>query len=64
MNLQKLLLLTALLTLIGACSKTTEDEGADHPWETQTQALEKAKGVEQIMQDAADLNRQTIDEQE
>ena len=65
MTLQKILLLTAVLALVGACSKNADnEEEVSHPWEAQTQALEKAKGVEQMMQDAADLNRQAIEEQE
>ena len=63
MNILKLLLPCALLVLVGACSRDTDEE-AGHPWESQVEALEKAKGVEQMMQDAADAKLQTIDEQE
>lgn len=62
MKLKNLLLPCALLVFVGACSKATEDEETNHPWETQVEALEKAKGVEQMIQDVTNKNRQTIDE--
>ncbi len=65
MNPGKLLLLSVLLIILTACSdQKTENETTDHPWETQVQALEKAKDVEGMLQDASNLKRQAIDEEE
>ena len=54
--------------LIGGCSN---DEGAstpeqpvkEHVFQGQTQSLQKAKDVEQILQGGADKRRQAIEEQ-
>lgn len=37
--------------------------GAEHLWGDQTRALEKAKEVEKMLQDAADRQRRAIEEQ-
>lgn len=52
---------------IGAC---TDDQNGDratgeqqeHVWQEQTQAIDKAKEVDQLIQDAAQQQRQAIDE--
>ncbi len=54
--------------LLGACSSgdeqtTTEKSSDDHILKNQMRALEKAKGVEQMLQQGADRNRQAIEEQ-
>ena len=52
--------------LIGGCS-SGDDEATqpnkEHTFNDQTQALEKAKGVEQVLQTEADKQRQSIEEQ-
>jgi hypothetical protein len=63
---QLLLLLPVLF--IGGCS-SGEDETAqtqsskEHVFSDQARALEKAKGVEQVIQSGADKQRQAIEEQ-
>ena len=54
--------------LIGGCSsgedKTTPEQSSkEHVFSDQTRALEKAKGVEQVLQSGADKQRQAIEEQ-
>jgi hypothetical protein len=53
---------------IQACSDdenaTTEQKlSGDHVWKEQTQAIDRAKEVEGLIQDAADQQRKLIDEQ-
>jgi len=52
--------------LIGGCSSgddETTKSNREHVFSDQTQALEKAKGVEQVLQTEADNQRQAIEEQ-
>ena len=54
--------------LIGGCSsgedETTQKQSSkEHVFSDQTRALEKAKGVEQVLQSGADKQRQAIEEQ-
>ena len=54
--------------LIGGCSsgddETTHNQSnKENVFSSQTQALEKAKGVEQVLQSEADKQRQAIEEQ-
>jgi hypothetical protein len=60
------LLLTLLL--VGGCSgedgKATPDtSGEELMFERQIQSLDKAEGVEQLLQDGADVRRQAIEQQ-
>ena len=55
--------------ILGGCSDNDANDKAqgeksagDHVWKTQTNAIEKARGVEQIIQNSADEQRQMIDE--
>ena len=62
------LLLLLPMPLIGGCSDEKEDITQKQPSEEgvlsdQTRALEKAKGVEQVLQSGADKQRQAIEEQ-
>jgi outer membrane lipoprotein-sorting protein len=64
-----------LLAFLAGCSKSgSEDmkermedikdnvkESADHVWSAQVKALDKAKGVEQTLMDAAKEQRQAMD---
>ena len=63
---QLILLLPFLLT--GGCSSredtaTPEQSSKEHVFSDQARALEKAKGVEQVIQSGADRQRQAIEEQ-
>jgi hypothetical protein len=61
----RLILLIPFL-LIGGCSNgddETTQSNNEHVFSDQTQALEKAKGVEQVLQTEADKQRQAIEEQ-
>jgi PBP1b-binding outer membrane lipoprotein LpoB len=63
---QLILLLPFLF--IGGCSSgedttTPERSSKEHVFSDQTRALEKAKGVEQVIQSGADKQRQAIEEQ-
>lgn len=54
--------------LTGGCSSeedvtTQKQPSKEHVFSDQTHALEKAKGVEQVLQSGADKQRQAIDEQ-
>ena len=62
-----LLVMTSSLAII-ACSKeedkvTAEEPNKEHFLSDQKRALEKAKSVEQMLQDGADKRSQLIDEQ-
>jgi hypothetical protein len=54
--------------LIGGCSSgedntTPEQSNKEHVFSDQARALEKARGVEQVLQSGADKQRQAIEEQ-
>ena len=56
------------ILLIGGCSSgehtaSPEQSSKDNVFSDQTRALEKAKGVEQVIQSGADRQRQAIEEQ-
>jgi hypothetical protein len=58
----------ALILLLQGCSDGKDDETqtrgeGDHVWKSQTDALKKAEQVDQLLQDSANAQRQTIDEQ-
>jgi hypothetical protein len=66
--IKKFILLGSVLFFTSACSDddnpTTEKKpGGDHVWKEQTQAIDKAKEVEGMLQDAADEQRKVIDDQ-
>jgi len=58
------LLILPVIFLLSACSDERDKvaEG-EHIWKEQTQALEKAQAVDQMVQDAHAQQRQLIDEQ-
>ena len=62
--MNKLLSITILVTLvISACSDEGKNqEKQDHVWKEQTEALDKAKAVEGIIQDSARAQEQQIQE--
>ena len=66
--IRKIIFLGSILLFISACSDdenaTTEKKlSGDHVWKEQTQAIDRAKEVEGLIQDAADQQRKQIDEQ-
>ncbi len=62
---QLFLVLSAVL--LSACSNESDEQGEvrkdDHVWKAQTEALEKARNVDKLLQDAAEKQRKKIDEQ-
>ena len=62
--MNKLLSITILVTLvISACSDEGKNhEEQEHVWKDQTEALDKAKAVEGIIQDSARAQEQQIQE--
>ena len=61
----KLLGLVILLMFVAACSDDVQkvDGEQDHVWKEQTDMIDKAKDVEQLLNNAAAQQRQLIDEQ-
>jgi len=57
--------LTILCGLLLSCSDTDKSQKAetDHVWKEQVEVLDKAKAVEQMLQDSAALQQQKINEQ-
>lgn len=61
-------ILSLLFFMIGACSNeedktASEQSNKEHILKDQVRALEKAKGVEQMLQSGADKRQQQIEEQ-
>lgn len=59
-------ILASSLLLLGACSANDDEdyESTDsHGWKAQTEALEKARDVEQLLQDATDEKRRAMEQQ-
>lgn len=62
------LILSLLFLLVIGCS-SNEDEstraqsGDGHPWETQMRALDKARAIEQTLQDSAEEQRRRLKQQ-
>lgn len=65
MNANKLLLILIFL-IVSGCSdsvdKAANEPSSDHIWKTQTDALDKAKNIEQMIIDAADQQKIKIEE--
>jgi len=61
----KILLLVMTALLMSACSDSdkTQKVEQDHVWKEQTELIDKAKNVEQMLQDSATLQQQRINEQ-
>lgn len=60
-NARLLVLFVAMLSL-AACGRGHEDKVEEHVWQGQVNALEKAKGVEDMVKDAAEQQRQQVEE--
>lgn len=74
MKTLRLLICVSAILLISACSsgegqgdppqsRTPPRSGGEHVWKEQTATIEKAKEAEQIIQNAADLERKQTEEQ-
>jgi len=62
----KTIFIITIFVLITACSdqqSDNENTQKDHVWQTQTDALEKAKQVEQLLNDAMLKQQQEIERQ-
>ena len=65
----KILALLVALLLLGGCTPPPESSAAEKPaqeptlLQSQTQALEKAKQLQQVVQNAASAQQATIEEQ-
>lgn len=59
----RIAILAALLASMGACSSGNDQKKGGNVFKTQTEALEKAKQVEQIEQQDADRQRKAIEQQ-
>lgn len=53
----------ALLGLAASQGCSSETDNGDHVWREQTDAIDKAKAVEQSLQDAVTRQKKQIDEQ-
>jgi len=60
--IKKIIILSAVLLLVSACSDDDRESG-DHVWKEQTQVLDKAKEVDGLLKDVSDQQRKIIDEQ-
>ena len=49
--------------LLGACSGDDTDTEKSHVWKEQTDTMDKARAVEDALQESADIERKKIEEQ-
>jgi hypothetical protein len=56
-------LMCCVLLLLYACGGSEEAENRGHVWKEQTDMIDKAQGVEELLGDADALQRQRIEEQ-
>lgn len=55
--------LLLIMALIAGCSdQKAGEERTEHVWQEQTDALQKAEDVDQLVQDAAKRQREAIDQ--
>ncbi|TNG01271.1 MAG: hypothetical protein EP297_02670 [Gammaproteobacteria bacterium] len=57
---RELVVLLCAVSLLTGCSGDEPEKG-DHVWKEQTDTLERAKGVEQTIQNTFDQNRKKLD---
>ncbi|MGK7297351.1 MAG: hypothetical protein ACNS61_16260 [Candidatus Wenzhouxiangella sp. M2_3B_020] len=60
----RIAVLAAAMLLAAGCTDDTGDETEGHALDAQQQALERARGVEEDVADAAQRQRERIEEQE
>ena len=51
-----------LIVLLTACTDTDPTESGEHVWKTRTDAMNKARNTQQLLDDAHERQRQQIDE--
>lgn len=56
------MLMCASLLLLAACTGESREPG-DHVWKTQTDALQKARETERLLQERSDEKKRAIDAQ-
>ena len=56
-------ILLTLLLLMAGCSDDDAEARKEHVWKEQTDAINKAKAVEGVLQDSADAERKKIEDQ-
>ena len=61
----KIICIMLLMLFISACddSDTPKKIGKDHVWKEQTDMIDRAKTVEQLVNDSATQQKQAIDQQ-
>jgi hypothetical protein len=59
----KFCLMCGVLLLMSACSGGGESESKGHVWKEQTDMIDKAQGVEELLGNADAQQRQRIEEQ-
>jgi len=62
MKLQNIIFAVALVALLFACSKSDDQETQEHFLSGQQRALEKAKNVENVLQQADEKQRKQLEE--
>ena len=62
MNSLPRMLMCASFLLLAACTGESREPG-DHVWKTQTDALQKARDVEEMLQERGDEKKRDIDAQ-
>jgi len=62
MKLQNIIFSVALVALLFACSKSDDQETQEHFLSGQQRALEKAKNVENVLQQADEKQRKQLEE--
>ncbi|WP_455200225.1 hypothetical protein [Kaarinaea lacus] len=64
MKLHSIILLVIMSVSMAACSKSGEDENGEHFLSEQQRALERAKDVNNLVQDAEEKRRQQLENME
>lgn len=61
----KCIVIVSLVCLITACSDSDKAQKVeqDHVWKEQTDMINKAKDVEQLLKDSSAIQQQSLDEQ-
>jgi hypothetical protein len=57
------LILLMIILILNGCSEDNNSQKNDHVWKEQTEAIEKARAVEGMLQDSAEAQRRQIMEQ-
>jgi outer membrane biogenesis lipoprotein LolB len=67
MNASQRIFLGGCMLLLAACSAQDRADHAaergDHVWKTQTQALEKARAIDELLEKEANKRKDTIEQQ-